>query len=160
MTDYWPSLGPLTNQLWICKICKQIWKSCWEFMFFSGIFPSFALTGISSNHSFLTHWAPPVFIKIDYVSTFSSNPSSLHLLWVHSQASTSGAFVSGYNFKRPCAQNKCRHSAILKNIKSLNGCYRNFFCVLVVKFRAVLNIYWASVAIPEWSFSTSNPQFP
>ena len=93
-------------------------------------------------------------------STFSSNPSSLHLLGVHSQASTSGAFVSGYNFKRPCAQNKCRHSAILKNRKSLNGCYRNFFCVLVVKFRAVLNIYWASVAIPEWSFSTSNPQFP
>ena len=50
-------------------------------------------------------------------------------------------------------------TAILKNRKSLNACYRNFFCVLVVKFRAVLNIYWASVDIPEWSFSTSNPQF-
>lgn len=57
--------------------------------------------------------------------------------------------VSGCNFKWPCAQNKCRHSAMLKNRKSLNACYRNFFCVLVVKFRAVLNIYWVSVNTPE-----------
>ena len=63
--------------------------------------------------------------------------------------------VSGGNFKQPCAQNKCRRSAMLKNKKSLNACYRNFFCVLVVKFRAVLNIYWTSADIPERSFSTS-----
>lgn len=79
------------------------------------------------------------------VCTFSHPSWSLGFRWA----------VSGCNFKWPCAQNKCRHSAVLKNQKSLNACYRNFFCVLVVKLRAVLNIYWISVTIPKWYNSTS-----
>lgn len=43
---------------------------------------------------------------------------------------------------------------MLKTKKSLNARYRNFLCVLVVKFRAVLNTYWTLVDLPE-SLETS-----
>lgn len=50
---------------------------------------------------------------------------------------------------------------MLKNQKCLSACYRNFFGILVVKFRAVLNIYWISVNRPQWNNpNPSKPQFP
>lgn len=42
---------------------------------------------------------------------------------------------------------------LLEKQKALNACYIKSFCVLVVKFRGVLNIYWTSVNMPEWQFS-------
>lgn len=123
--DSCPYFWSLENPLWIFTICKHN----------PSVVVHASLVDLFPLCPWQKHSAAPLFCSLGQLpcphlnalfplppATPQSAPSPRPRCGVHTRWA-----VSGCNFKWPCAQNKCRHSAMLKNRKSLNACYRNSF---------------------------------